>query len=156
MVVNNVTRLLEQHGILFTALDLPVEKLGALETATILGVNPEQVFKTIVIRRDSKDKPILAVISGPYEVDLRKLAKSVGEKKLLLATQREAEQITGSLVGGISPLALLNRGFQCVIDESALIFEAIHISGGQRGLNIRIAPNDLIMLTKALVADISS
>jgi len=155
LLVNNVTRLLEAHNIPFTVFKLPVEKLGASETAAFFGVNPEQVFKTIVILRISKGKPILAIIPGLYEVDLKKLTKSVGDKKLHLATQREAEEVTGLQVGGISPPALINRGFQCVVDESALIFDTIHISGGQRGLNIRLAPNDLITLTKALVADIS-
>lgn len=154
MQVNNVTRLLQAHNIAFTVFELPVEKLGALETAALLGIYPEQVFKTIVVLRISKGKPILAVIPGPYEVDLKKLTKTVGDKKLHLATQRVVEQVTGLKVGGISPLALTNRGFQYVIDESAIIFNATHVSGGQLGLNIRLAPNDLINLTKVLVADI--
>jgi Cys-tRNA(Pro)/Cys-tRNA(Cys) deacylase len=79
----------------------------------------------------------------------------VGEKKLSLPTEREAEQITGLQAGGISPLALLNRGFQVVIDETAGLFDQIHVSAGERGLNLRLSPQDLIELTRASQADIS-
>jgi Cys-tRNA(Pro)/Cys-tRNA(Cys) deacylase len=129
-------------------------KSSALETARLLGVPPEQVFKTIVILREGKGKPILAVVPGSFEVNLKKLAKAVGEKKLALPTEREAEQLTGLQAGGISPLALLNKGFQVVLDELAGLFDEIHISGGQRGLNIRLNVSALVELTRALVADI--
>jgi Cys-tRNA(Pro)/Cys-tRNA(Cys) deacylase len=155
MPVNNVTRMLEAKKIPFTVFELPEEKLGALESAQILGVSPDLVFKTIVIAREAKGKLILAVVPGPKEVDLKLLAKAVGEKKVLLTTQREAEQLTGLLAGGISPLALLNRGFQVVIDETARLHPEIHISGGQRGLNIRLPVQALVKLTNARIAPIS-
>jgi Cys-tRNA(Pro)/Cys-tRNA(Cys) deacylase len=155
MIANNVTRLLDARGIAYTACELPPEKLGALETARRLGVEPEQVFKTIVVTREAKGKPILAVIPGTQEVDLKLLAKALNEKKLLLPTERQAEQLTGLQAGGISPLALLNRGFQVILDETVILFEEIHISGGQRGLNIRLPVQDLIELTGALLAEIS-
>jgi Cys-tRNA(Pro)/Cys-tRNA(Cys) deacylase len=72
-----------------------------------------------------------------------------------LPTEREAEQLTGLQAGGISPLALINKGFQVMIDVSAQKFPAIHISGGQRGLNIRLSPGDLAHLTNARFAEIS-
>src|SRR5512132_3143206 len=137
-VTNNVTRLLDSRGISYTAFELPAEKLGAVEAAAILGISADQVFKTIVVVREAKGKPILAVTPGPLEVDLKALAKAAGEKKLALPTEKEAERLTGLQAGGISPLALLNRGFQVVIDETALLFDEIYISGGQRGLNIRL------------------
>lgn len=152
MIKNNVTRLLDARGIPYTAYELPVEKIGAVETAHILGVDARLIFKTIVIIRDGKGKPILAVIPGDKEVDLKALAQAVGEKKVHLSTQREAEKITGLQVGGISPLALLNRGFQVILDASALDFEEIHISGGQRGLNLRLPTTALIDLTTAKLA----
>jgi Cys-tRNA(Pro)/Cys-tRNA(Cys) deacylase len=83
------------------------------------------------------------------------LAQVAGEKKVHLSTQREAEKITGLQVGGISPLALLNRGFQVILDASALNFDEIHISGGQRGLNLRLPTTALIDLTTAKLAVIS-
>ena len=156
MVTNNVTRLLQNRKIPFTAFELPPEKLGALESARLLGVPPEIVFKTIVIVREKPGKPLLAVIPGPNEVDLKLLAASLGEKKVHLPTEREAEQLTGLQAGGISPLALVNKGFQVVLDEAARQFPEIHISGGQRGLNIRLAVSTLVQLTNARFARIST
>ena len=153
MKPNNVTRLLDSHKIPYTAFELPDEKLGALEAARLMDVMPEQVFKTIVVMREGKGKPILAVTSGTAEVDLKALAKVVGEKKLVLPTEREAERLTGLQAGGISPLALINRGFQVVIDETAQLFDEIYISGGQRGLDIKLPVGALVALTGARFAD---
>lgn len=155
MKPNNITRLLDARKIPYTAFELPNEKIGALEAARHLGVSPALVYKTIVITREGKGKPILAVIPGPHEVDLKALAKAVGEKKVSLPTQREAERLTGLQAGGISPLALLQRGFQVILDESAQQQAEIYISGGQRGLNIRLPVVALISLTNAKLAAIS-
>ena len=156
MKTNNITRLLDGRQIPYTAFETPAEKLGALETARLLNVPPERVFKTIVVTREGKGKPILAVVPGTGEVDLKALARAVGEKKLHLATEHEAERLTGLLAGGISPLALINRGFQVVLDASAQAFSELHISGGRRGLNIRMPVAALIDLVNAKVAEICS
>jgi Cys-tRNA(Pro)/Cys-tRNA(Cys) deacylase len=155
MTTNNVTRLLDSLKIPYTAFDLPPEKLGAEETANILGVPLEIVYKTIVVTRDKPARPVLAVIPGTCDVDLKLLARNLGEKKIHLPTQNEAEHITGLQAGGISPLALINRGFQVILDRSALNFDQIHVSGGQRGLNIRLPVSALIEITKARLGDIS-
>lgn len=155
MTTNNITRLLDARKISYTAFELPVEKLGAQETARILNVPVEIVFKTIVVIRESKGKPILAVLPGNREVDLKMLAKALNEKKLHLPTEREAEQLTGLQAGGISPLALINKGFQVVIDTAAQTYKEIHVSGGQRGLNICLPVSDLVKLTNARFAEIS-
>lgn len=155
MKTNNVTRFLEARKITYTAFELPPEKHGAVETARLLEVEPEQVFKTIVVLREGKGKPILALVPGPAEVDLKRLAQTVGEKKLSLATLKEAERLTGLQTGGISPLALLNKGFQVVIDETTQLHDQIHVSGGERGLNLRLSPADLVQLTQAELGDIS-
>ena len=155
MITNNVTRLLQSRKIPFTPFELPPEKLGALETARLLSVPAGQVFKTIVLLRERPGKPILAIIPGNHEVDLKLVATAVGEKKVKLATQREAETLTGLEVGGISPLALLQRGFQMVLDRSVDDYSEIHISGGQRGLNIRLSVQSLLQLTNAHVALLS-
>ena len=151
MPTNNITRMLEAKKIPFTAYELPAEKLGAVETARLLGAPLEQVFKTIVVKREGRGKPILALVPGSAEVDLKQLAKALGEKKLFLPTEREAEQLTGLQAGGISPLALINKGFQVVLDSSAQDYTEIHVSGGQRGLNIRLPVDALIKLTNARV-----
>ena len=156
MKPNNVTRLLDAHRIAYTAFELPVEKLGALEAATHLNVDPELVYKTIVITRLGKGKPILAVVPGSHEVDLKAVARIVGEKKVHLPTEREAEALTGLKAGGISPLALIQRDFQVILDASVLTHDEIYISGGQRGLNIRLAPQALAGLTGAKITPIST
>jgi Cys-tRNA(Pro)/Cys-tRNA(Cys) deacylase len=83
------------------------------------------------------------------------VAAALGEKKVMLPTEREAEQITGLLAGGISPLALINKGFQVIIDEAATFQGSIHVSGGQRGLNILMRVQDLAELTLAKFGVIS-
>ena len=155
MVTNNITRMLDAKKVPYTAFELPPEKLSAIETARYLGVPLEQVFKTIVVKREGKGKTILAVVPGSAEVDLKRLAKTLGEKKLQLPSEHEAEQITGLLAGGISPLALINKGFQVVLDSSARKYGEIHVSGGQRGLNIRLPVEGFIELTNARLAEIS-
>lgn len=153
-ITNNITRLLDSKKIPYQAYELSTEKRGALETARLLGVDPELVYKTIVVTRP-KGKPILAVIPGPNRVDLKLLAAVLGEKKLFLPTERKAEKLTGLQAGGISPLALLNKGFQVVIDSAAETRPEIHVSGGQRGLNLRLPVSALAKLTRARFTAIS-
>jgi len=153
--VNNITRLLDSRKIPYAAYELPVEKLGAAETARLLGVDRRLVYKTIVVMRPSSGKPILAVIPGSNRVDLKLLAAALGEKKLALPTEREAEALTGLQAGGISPLALINKGFQVVIDSAAREMPQIHVSGGQRGLNIQLPVEALAGLVRARFAIIS-
>ena len=154
-IVNNVTRLLDAHKVPYEAYELPAEKLGAVEAAQAMGVPPEQVFKTIVVTRDRTSlafkgrKHVLAVVPGPASVNLKQLAALLGEKKLFLPTEREAEQLTGLKAGGISPLALINKGFQVLIDQAARDYERIYISGGQRGLDIHLPVDALARLTNA-------
>jgi Cys-tRNA(Pro)/Cys-tRNA(Cys) deacylase len=153
--INNVTRLLDAKKIPYTAHELPPEKLGATEAAEHLGVSPELVFKTIVAIRTTPGKPILAVVPGNKELDLKLLAKAINEKKVRVATHQQAEGLTRLQTGGISPLSLINKGFQIVIDQSAKTHPIIFISGGQRGLNIELSPKDLIKITNAQTAAIS-
>lgn len=147
--------MLDSKKVPFEAFELPSEKLSAEETATLLGVAPSVVYKTIVTRRDQPGKYVLAVVPGDREVSLKKLAIALQQKKMQMLTQQEAEKVTGLLTGGISPLALINRGFQVVLDEFVLNQTQIHISGGQRGLNIRLSPADLIRLINAKIATIT-
>ena len=153
--VNNVTRFLDQRRIFYEAFELPAEKLGARETAALMGIDPGLIYKTIVVTRDKPRKPLLVVVPGDSVVDLKMVAAAVGEKKVYLPTEREAEELTGLQAGGISPLALINRGFQVLIDDSAQDHGEIHVSGGQRGLNIRLRLADLVKLTGARLAAVS-
>lgn len=154
-ITTNVTRLLDARKIPYTAYETPAAKLGALETARFLNVEAASVFKTIVVTREKPRKPLLVVVPGDAEVDLKILAAALGEKKVFLPTEREAEQLTGLQAGGISPLALINKGFQVVIDSSAQTLGEIHVSGGQRGLNIKLSVDALAKLVNARFASVS-
>jgi Cys-tRNA(Pro)/Cys-tRNA(Cys) deacylase len=154
-MVNNITRLLDANKISYQVFTLPAEKLGAIETARLLGISAGLVYKTIVVTRPKPKKPILAVIPGNCQLDLKALAQVLDEKKIFLPSEKEAETLTGLQVGGISPLALVKKGFQVVIDSQAEALQELHISGGQRGLNIRLPVNDLVRLTRARLGGIS-
>lgn len=157
MAANNVIRLLTQRKISHDVFTLDTDhKSSAIETAERLGVPQEIVFKTIVIKPPHPAKPLLAVIPAAHRADLKAIAALLGYKKVQLPTQAEAERLTGLQAGGISPLALLNKGFSVIIDQSAEQHERIHISGGQRGLNIRLPVSDLIRLTNARSGNISN
>lgn len=150
--VNNVTRFLDSRKVSYEVFELPHEKLGALDVAHLLNVEPDSVFKTIVVTREKPKKPLLVLVPGPSSVNLKLLAAAVGEKKVYLPTEREAEKLTGLQAGGISPLALINKGFQVVIDASAKNHPKIYISGAQRGVNIKLSVDDLSRLTNARFA----
>jgi Cys-tRNA(Pro)/Cys-tRNA(Cys) deacylase len=153
-ITNNVTRFLDSRKIKYSAHELPAEKIGAINTAQLLNVPEAQVFKTIVTTRE-KGKPVLAIIPADRSVDLKLLASYLGEKKISLPTQKEAETLTGLQAGGISALALINKGFQVVIDSACENFSEIHISGGQRGINIQMGVSDLIKVVNARIGMIS-
>jgi Cys-tRNA(Pro)/Cys-tRNA(Cys) deacylase len=151
---NNVTRLLDQRQVDYQVFEFPPEKHTAEETAVLLGVPENHVYKTLVVLRESKGKkPLLVLTPAGRELNLKALAASLGEKKLHMAAQREAESLTGLQVGGISALALLNRGFEICLDKAALELAHIHISAGQRGANLRLPVANLVQLTNARLVD---
>lgn len=156
---NNVTRLLDARKVWYEPVEYDAATFhSADEVAALVGAPPGQVFKTIVVLRgDPAKRPLLVIVPGDREVDLKRLAAGLGEKKLRVAPQREAEAVTKLQVGGISALALVNRGFDVVLDCSAEAFgeDGIYVSGGQRGLNVRIKPADLIAITGARLLDAS-
>ena len=155
MIINNVTRLLDQKKIRYERLQLPGNKISAVDVAEFAGVEPGLIYKSIVLTQKDKGKPILAVVPGNTKVDLKKVAAVLGIKKIQTTTHDEAERLTGLQTGGISPLALFNKGFVILVDESINTKPAIFVSGGQRDLNIKLAPDDLLNLLNARVCDIS-
>ena len=154
-VKNNVTRLLDSRKIAYASAEYDGSTFhSADEVAALIGLPADQVYKTIVVLREDKTrKPLLVMVAAPREIDLKTLAASLGEKKLRVARHDEAEALTGLQVGGISALALLSKPFEVCLDRSALDFEHIHISGGQRGLDVQVGVKDLIGLTKAKVVE---
>jgi len=153
-------RLLEGKKIAYEAVSYDASERDAEKIALQLGVPPEQVFKTLVVAapRDglSSSKPLLAIIPANRQLDLKKLAKLINVKKLKMATHQQAEAMTGLQVGGISPLALINKGFTICLDELADAQAQIFVSAGERGTQIKLAPADLRKLTRARLADVSS
>lgn len=152
---NNVTRLLDTKQITYTAFDMPGEKLSALEVCDHLQIPPENVFKTIVMRAEKMKKTILAVVPATGNASPKKVAAFLNEKKVNVTTQREAEALTGLQAGGISPLALIHKGFMVVVDASALKKKQMLVSGGERKVQIQLNADDLIQLTHARTADIA-
>ena len=145
---SNVMRLLEAQRLPYQAYTYSPEVRSAEEVAQVLGVPAHQVFKTLVVL-PIRGKPLLVLIPGPQTLDLKRLAQAVGEKRLRMATQKEAETLTGLRVGGISALALLDRGFQIYVDRSAAALAEVIVSAGQRGMNLRHRTADFMRLTKA-------
>ncbi len=149
----NSMRLLDSRGVAYVSksYDPAGEFHSATDAAQLIGAPQETVYKTLVVLREpsQKGKPILVMVRSDREVDLKVLAKALGEKRLRMATQKEAESLTGLQVGGISALALMNRGFEMCIDESALALEQIHVSAGQRGVDLQLAVTDLVAVTRA-------
>ncbi|MCA9954606.1 MAG: aminoacyl-tRNA deacylase [Anaerolineales bacterium] len=162
MAVNKTLamRLLEGKKVAYEAINYDSSERDAEKIALQLGVSPEQVFKTLVIAAPkdgrSPSKPMLAIVPANRQLDLKKLAKLVGAKKLKMATHQEAEAMTGLQVGGISPLALINKGFAMYLDERAEAQTRIFVSAGERGTQIKLSPKDLRKLTGARVVDLSS
>jgi Cys-tRNA(Pro)/Cys-tRNA(Cys) deacylase len=151
----NSMRLLESRKIPYVAktYDESGEFHSATDAAQLIGASVQAVYKTLVVLREppKSGKPILVMVASHQEVDLKALAKSLGEKKLRMATQREAESLTGLQVGGISALVLLHRGFEICIDQPARALDQIHISAGQRGVDLQLAAKDLIEITRARI-----
>jgi len=136
----NVTRLLEAAGVEFEILDYEVDEsdLSAVHAAESLGLDPDQVFKTILLVGERRG-PFVCVIPGSCEIDLKKAARARGDKSASLLPLKELEPLTGYLRGGCSPLGM-KKTFPTFIDETAMLFEKISVSAGRRGLQVLIAP----------------
>jgi Cys-tRNA(Pro)/Cys-tRNA(Cys) deacylase len=118
-----------------------------LEAAERLNVAPARIFKTLVVTVDGS--PLTAIVPVERELDLRALGK-----RATLAAPAEAERLTGYVTGGISPLGQRRR-LPTVLDDSALVFTTIFVSGGRRGLELELAPADLLALTAGRAAAVA-
>lgn len=150
----NAIRLLDAKKVAYEAVSYDPEIHSAVGVAEALGVPPEQVYKTLVaLREEAGGRPLLVMIAGPDELDPRLLAREIGAKAVRMAPQREAERLTGLLVGGIGALALVNKPFDVFIERAALAFAWVLVNGGRRGLNLKVAVADLLRLTGAQPVD---
>jgi len=121
------------------------------EGAEKLGISADRIFKTLLAEADGRLVVGIVPVSG--HLDLKALARTVGAKKATLADPAVAEKTTGYVVGGISPIGQ-KRGLTTVIDQSADAYDTILVSGGRRGLDIELAPADLVAVTNAVLAPI--
>ncbi|MCX8455272.1 Cys-tRNA(Pro) deacylase [Paenarthrobacter ureafaciens] len=124
-----------------------------LEAAEVLGIDPARVFKTLMVEVEGRLAVGVVPVSG--SLDLKAVAGALGAKKASMADPKAAERRTGYVLGGISPLGQ-RQPSPTVLDESALGYETIFVSGGRRGLDIEVAPADLVRLTRAVTAAIGS
>ncbi len=144
----NAMRVLDARKVHYDVVTFSPEIHSAEGVARVLGLSAQEVYKTLVVLR-TQGKPMLVMIAGDRELDLKRVAAAVGEKKVVMAAHREAEVLTGLQVGGISALALLGRPFDVFIDRPALAWSHIYVSAGRRGVNLRLAVDALIRVTQA-------
>ncbi|MEM7335308.1 MAG: aminoacyl-tRNA deacylase [Chloroflexota bacterium] len=151
-------KLLEGKKIPYEAFEYSPDQKDAVLVAEAVGHPPEQVFKTLVVQPEDsspKSKWSLAIIPANHQLNLKKLAKVIGAKKLKMATYKQAEQRTGLQVGGISAIAVMNKGFAVYLHESANEFTHLVISAGKRGLQVKLGVDDFVKLTRAKLVQIS-
>ena len=151
----NAIRIVEQHNIAYKeySYEWSEDDLSARHVAAQLGQRDDQVFKTLVAL-GPRSGPVVAVVPGCRELDLKKLAKASGNKKVEMFHVKDLEQTTGYIRGGCSPVGM-KKLFPTFIDSSALNFETIIISAGQRGLQMELSPEDLARLVRATFVDLS-
>lgn len=154
MAGTRATVVLRRAGVAFTehsyAHDAGASSYG-MEAADALGLDPEQVFKTLLATVDTRLVVGIVPVSG--SLDLKAVAAAVGGKKATMADLADAERATGYVVGGISPLGQKKR-LTTVVDDSARSLETVYVSGGKRGLDLGLAPHDLVRLLDAVVAPV--
>ena len=147
----NVARLLDKAKVTYELIPYEVDEndLSAIHVAASLGEDIECVFKTLVLHGD-KSGYFVCVIPGEHEVDLKMAAKASGNKKCDLIPMKELLPLTGYIRGGCSPIGM-KKHFPTYIHSTCLDHDFIYVSAGQRGLQIKLAPQDLIREAKAVV-----
>jgi Cys-tRNA(Pro)/Cys-tRNA(Cys) deacylase len=148
------TRALEARGIEYRGVEY--DSSGAFHTgeeaAALVGAPAGSVYKTLVVLREgeARARPLLVMVAVDCEVDLKLLAGEVGAKKLRMASQKEAERLTGMQVGGISALGLQKpERFEVLIDAAAKSLDRVHVSAGARGIDLELKVKDLMDVTGA-------
>ena len=155
MPKTNAARILDQLGISYELREYEVDPddLAAESVAAKIGMPPEQVFKTLVVRGDRTGEAF-AIIPGNYELDFKLLARAMSDKKVDIVSLKEVQPLTGYIRGGVTALGA-KKDFPVFLDETVILYDVISLSAGQRGTQILIKPNDYIRATGATVAEIS-
>lgn len=151
----NSMRVLEANDIPYEVFTYDASVKDAQLVAESVGLPEWTVFKTLVVEVPSSKKPILVMLPSNTQLNLKKLAKALGEKKVALASHADAEKMTGLQVGGISALALMQKNWDVYLDAHGSELQHIVISGGQRGTQIRVATLSLIQLLGCKIIDVA-
>jgi Cys-tRNA(Pro)/Cys-tRNA(Cys) deacylase len=151
----NAVRILDNLGISYQLLSYEVDPddLAAESTALKLGLAPEQVFKTLVVRGE-RTGVSLAVIPGSYFLDLKGLAKLAGDRKVEPVPLKEVQPLTGYIRGGVTALAC-KRDYPVYVEEMIEVFDWVAVSAGMRGLMIQVAPADYLRAVRGTVGAIA-
>lgn len=156
MTKTNVMRLLDAAKIPYRAAEYEVDEndLNGMHAAEGIGMPPEQIFKTLVAKGERGGYAVFC-IPVCCELDLKKAAKAAHDKKIELIHVKDLLATTGYIRGGCSPIGM-KRQFPTFIDSSCMDFDTIYVSAGVRGLQIQIAPNDLISAANARTAELTA
>ena len=155
MTVTNAMRLLTQAGIPFETSEYPVDEndLSGVHAAEMLGVDADCVFKTLVVRGERKGVCVF-VIPVAEELDLKKCAAAMGDKKVEMIHVKELLGLTGYIRGGCSPVGMKKK-YPTYIDETAILFDEIYVSAGMRGQQVILDPEKLRAFTEAAFVDLT-
>ncbi|MCU1361993.1 MAG: transcriptional regulator [Ilumatobacteraceae bacterium] len=150
---------LDAAGIAYTAHEFahdPTERSYGLAAARAIGADPDRVFKTLLadVTTSTGTMVVVGIVPVSAQLSLKELAAAIGAKRAEMCVPANAERITGYVVGGISPFGQKKR-LRTVIDETCELSDTIFVSGGRRGLDIELAPADLIAALDAVVAPIA-
>ena len=154
--VTRATKALDEAGVAYELFSYdyhPASPSIGRAAAEALGADPAQVFKTLMLLADGK--PACAIAPSDSEVSLKRVAAALGAKSAAMMKPADAERLTGYKVGGISPFGQMRR-VPVVVDETALLWDAIYLNGGQRGLQARLAGEDAVRALSAVVAEIGA
>jgi len=151
----NAVRLLDSLGIQYElrTYEVDPEDLTAISVAKKIGLPPEQVFKTLLTQTNTGDH-LFAVVPGDAELDLKKLARAAGAKKVELASLKDVEPLTGYIRGGVTVMGA-RKPFPAFADETLELFDVMSVSAGQRGLQVILSPAEYLRATSATLADLT-
>ncbi len=153
----NSQRLLERQPIVYSSHSYrydPDDPPDAVEVARQIGLPAGQVYKTLVLAGASHGRPVLVMLPADRQLDLKRTAAAIGQKRLELMPRAETERLTGLKVGGIGALALVPKGWASYLDCSAEQYAQIYVNAGQRGVMLGLAPGDLLRVLGAQVVDV--